>query len=107
MNFKNIMKNLFKFVFGKTNEDTYTPIKKYFELKEKELPIVSYIIPARNEEKSIAKCIKSIIDADSSKSISLFERLIKDSPNNARNITKKMSSYFLFFTNLYFNISVY
>jgi len=57
-----MMKKLFKLIFGKTSVNDYVPLKKYSELKGKELPLVSYILPARNEEKSITKCIEAIIN---------------------------------------------
>ena len=41
-----------------------TPYLDKFEVKEHEKPKVSVIIPARNEEKLISKCLNSILDQD-------------------------------------------
>lgn len=55
---KNTLKKIVKLLFGKTHTSTFEfPRNKSF----KKLPWVSFIIPARNEEKSIGKCIGAIV----------------------------------------------
>ena len=61
MKFENIPKKILKLIFGKTKTHNLDfPIKEIADLKE--FPVVSFIIPTRNEEKSIGKCIQAIVD---------------------------------------------
>lgn len=53
-----VLKNLMKAVFGKTSQGNYRP---RFSLGRYE-PLVSFIIPMRNEHRSIRKCLMAVLD---------------------------------------------
>lgn len=57
---RKIAKKVLKTIFGSTKTQKYEPPKK----KITNYPLVSFIIPARNEEKSIERCLQAILDDD-------------------------------------------